>query len=84
MTYEAGEREWRIVVNAQRERWGTPISDAVRAKDIGSGVVRVAAANEVQDLLLMRLEKSSNSPIELLIHWDRTVLRIPIVLDSAS
>ena len=79
-----GEREWRIVVNAQRERWGTPISDAVRAKDIGSGVVRVAAANEVQDLLLMRLEKSSNSPIELLIHWDRTVLRIPIVLDSAS
>ena len=77
------EREWQIVVNAQRERWGTPISNEVRVKDIGKGKVRVTTAGDVQDLLLMRLDKGAANSIELMMHWDRTVLRIPIVLDGA-
>ena len=31
-----GVREWRIVINADVRRWGTPIDESVRARDIGT------------------------------------------------
>lgn len=34
------EREWRIVVNAETQRWGIPINESVRARDVGSGTDR--------------------------------------------
>lgn len=73
-------REWRIVVNADAKRWGTPINDAVRTKDVGSGVVPVESFTELQDLLLMRFERKDERSVELIIHWDRTVVRVPVVL----
>ncbi len=75
------EREWQIFVNGQRERWGTPIDSAVRRRDIGFGVARVESIPEMQDLMLLRFERTSGSTTELVFRWDRTAVRIPVVLN---
>ena len=74
------EREWRIVVNANRERWGTPIDSTVRKRDIGSGPAKVETNSEVQDMMLLRFERTSGRSTELVFLWDRTTVRIPVVL----
>lgn len=73
------EREWEIVVNRATRRWGTPIDSAVRSTDAGTGVVRVEAAEE-EDLLRMWLAQRSERSADLIIHWDRTLVRIPVSL----
>lgn len=77
-----GEREWQIVVNREARRWGTPIDDAVRAADIGRGKVPAHATDSSEDLLRMRFDGSAENASELVVHWDRTAVRIPIVLHT--
>ncbi len=77
-----GEREWHIVVNREARRWGTPIDDAVRAADIGHGKVPAHATDASEDLLRMRFDRSAGNATELVVHWDRTAVRIPIMLHS--
>ena len=73
-----GEREWRIVVNAETQRWGIPFDAAVRARDVGSGTVpveRVPAT--VEDLTLtLRGEGASGAVLEIV--WENTRVRVPI------
>ena len=78
-----GEREWQIVVNREARRWGTPIDDAVRAADIGHGNVSAHTADSFEDLLRARFDQSADNAAELVVHWDRTAVRIPVVLHPA-
>lgn len=75
-----GEREWRIVVNADAQRWGVPIDDEVRQADVGSAIVQASAAGEPAELLTLTFERTSGSSAELVVTWDRTSVRIPVVL----
>jgi hypothetical protein len=75
-----GELEWRIVVNADARRWGTPIDDAVRARDIGAGEVPVEATHAVEELLRIRLDRAAGYAAELVVQWDRTRVRVPVTL----
>lgn len=75
-----GEREWRIVINADVRRWGTPIDESVRARDIGSVTVPVETGTQVEELLSMRFGRTGPNAAELVIRWDRTTVRVPIVL----
>lgn len=75
-----GEREWRIVVNESVERWGVPINEQVRQADVGSGVVPVSEAVGVVELLTMELVPSGPSSADLVVAWDRTRVRVPVVL----
>jgi hypothetical protein len=77
-----GEREWQIVVNREARRWGTPIDEAVRAANVGSGLVPSRNADTPEDLLLMSLERSSDNAAALIVQWDRTAVQIPIVLHT--
>lgn len=72
--------EWRIVVNSGIRRWGTPINSEVRTKDVGSGVVAAETVGTFEEILLMRLTGRSESTADLVVHWDRTLVRIPITL----
>lgn len=72
--------EWEIVVNRTAHRWGVPIDSAVRRLDVGSGRVPVESAAHVEDLLHMELVARNADSAELVVHWDRTIVRIPIVL----
>lgn len=75
-----GPREWRIVVNGMARRWGTPIDEAVRERDIGSGVIPSRTVDTPEDLLRMSFLRTSGNAAELVVQWDRTAVRIPVVL----
>jgi hypothetical protein len=75
-----GEREWRIFVNSNIQRWGVPIDDEVRRADVGSGTVPRAESPEVSEMLTFRLERTGPSSTDLVVTWDRTLVRIPVVL----
>ena len=77
-----GEGEWQIVVNASRQRWGVPIDEAVRAEDVGVGTVPSSRGVGVVELFTLELVESDPSEAELVMAWDETRLRIPIVLNG--
>ena len=76
------ESEWRIVVNADAHRWGTPIDDAVRARDIGSVVVPSETTSNAEELLRIQLDRTSGNAADVVVQWDRTLVRVPLVLTS--
>jgi hypothetical protein len=75
-----GEREWRIVINADVRRWGTPIDESVRARDIGAVVVPAETGTPVEELLSMRFGRTGPNAAELVVRWERTTVRVPVVL----
>jgi hypothetical protein len=77
----AGEKEWKIVVNSATQRWGIPINDAVTAKDVGSGVVKVETADAAEEALKLKLNSTGAGSADLVVHWDKTRVRIPVTLD---
>lgn len=77
-----GEREWRIVVNGQARRWGIPISDEVRSADVGIGRVPTTEVVGTVELFTLELVRSGPSAADLVMAWERTRLRIPIVLEG--
>lgn len=79
----AGPTEWKIVVNSAVERWGVPI-EPVAAEDVGSGTVRVETATTAEEALRLRLTSTGASSADLVVHWDTTRVRIPIVLTPSG
>ena len=77
-----GEAQWRIVVNAVANRWGTPIDSAVRSRDVGSATVASESVPKSEDLLRMYFEPTGEGA-ELVVHWDKTRVRIPVKLERA-
>lgn len=75
-----GERGWRIIVNDALRRWGIPIDDNVRARDVGTGEVVATEAVGVVELFTLGFERTGDSSADLVVAWDRTRVRIPIVL----
>lgn len=78
------EREWRIVVNRRVQRWGVPIDSTVRRMDVGSGTIAVESSGHSEDLLRMTFANASTEKADLIIHWDRTVVRIPVTLSVSN
>ena len=72
------EREWRIVVNAETQRWGIPINESVRARDVGSGTVPVERVEETIEDLTLTLRREGGSGAVLEIAWENTRVRVPI------
>ena len=73
---------WRIVVNSHAQRWEAPIDNAVRAKDVGFGSVPSETVTRPADLLRLELRATSADSAELIVHWDHTQVRIPIVIQG--
>lgn len=74
------ESEWRIVVNGAVRRWGVPIDEAVRAADIGSGIVPVATTPPQVELLTLWFDRTGASSADLVARWGGTAVRIPVQL----
>ena len=77
-----GTAQWTVVVNSAAQRWGIPINDAVRANDVGSGAVVAESTEAAEEVLLMRLDRSSDNAADLVVQWERTRARIPVVLGA--
>ena len=74
------EKEWQVVVNSATQRWGIPINDAVRQKDVGTGSVAVETASSSQDQMSMGFEKKGAKAADLVLQWDVTRVRVPVTL----
>jgi hypothetical protein len=71
-------KQWRIVVNRDAQRWGVPIDDEVRAKDVGSGVVPTEHLDTPVEALTITLRPTSRSAATMDVEWENTRVRIPV------
>ena|SRR5690242_14075668 len=70
--------QWRVVVNGQAQRWGIPINDAVKAKDVGTGTVAVEHTSEPVEQLTIALRKTSDTSATMDVSWEKTRVSIPV------
>jgi hypothetical protein len=71
-------KQWRVVVNADAQRWGIPVNDAVRAKDVGSGVFTVEHLDAPVEALTITLRPTSKSAATMDVEWENARVRIPV------
>ena len=74
----AGPAEWKIVVNSSVQRWGVP--EQVPG-DVGTGTVKVENPETAEEALRLRLASTGANSADLVVHWDKTRVRIPVVLN---
>ena len=70
--------QWRVVVNSEAQRWGVPINDEVRAKDVGTGVVPAERVPSPVEKLAITLRRTSNTAATMDVEWENTRVRIPV------
>lgn len=79
--YAVPRREtWEIVVNREHRRWGIPIDREVRSDDVGSGTVPVEHRSETVETLTIGLEPVAGDSAKMVISWERTRVRVPVVM----
>jgi len=71
-------KQWRVVVNSEAQRWGTPIDDTVRTKDVGSAVVPVERLDKPVESLTITLRRTSNTAATMDVEWENARVRIPV------
>lgn len=72
------DKQWRIVVNSQAQRWGIPIDTTVQAKDVGSGTVAVEHISDPVEVLTIALRKTSDTSAMMDVSWEKTRVSIPV------
>jgi len=75
-----GEGDWTIVVNGNPDRWGVPISAAVRAADLGSFAVTPQVRTQQVETLTFSFRPSGADGGLLVYEWERLTFSIPITL----
>ena len=70
--------KWQIVVNRGVQRWGVPIDNEVRAKDVGAGAVTTESLGAPVETLTLKFSPAAGNATELVLEWEKTRVRIPI------
>jgi len=73
-----GASEWEIVVNRSIDRWGIPITDAVRAQDVGSVRVTSTATPAAVEVLTLRFGSPSQGRTPLILEWENYRITVPV------
>ncbi|HSM60290.1 MAG TPA: DUF2911 domain-containing protein [Longimicrobiales bacterium] len=73
-----GETEWQIVVNRAIERWGIPISDEVRAQDVGSFSAPVSSTEAPVETLTISWADRGEGAGDLVVEWENTRVVVPV------
>ena len=73
-----GASKWQIVVNRSVQRWGVPIDNDVRAKDVGAGTVTTESLGAPVETLTLKFAPAAGNTTELVLEWEKTRVRIPI------
>ena len=73
-----GASSWQIVVNRAVQRWGVPIDDEVRARDVGAGRVTPEPLGAPVETLTLKFAPAAGNATELVLEWEKTRVRIPI------
>lgn len=70
--------EWKFVLNSNFERWGIPISDEVKATEVGSFTQPVEAMDEMVEQFTVGWHGHGETGGHLVIRWEHTSVEIPI------
>ena len=73
-----GASKWQIVVNRGVQRWGVPIDNDVRAKDLGAGTVTTESLGAPVETLTLKFAPAAGNTTDLVLEWEKTRVRIPI------
>jgi len=68
-----GEDGWQFFLNSAYERWGIPITDEVRATEVGSFIVAPAATDGMVEMLTF-----SHKDGAIVLEWEHTRLEISV------
>ena len=73
------EGQWQIFVNSSFERWGIPITDEVRATEVGSFTAVAEASDEMVETLTFSYEgNDAGTGGDLIMAWENTRVRLPL------
>jgi hypothetical protein len=73
------EGQWQIFVNTSFERWGIPITDEVRATEVGSFTAVAEASDEMVETLTFSYEgNEAGTGGDLVMAWENTRVRLPL------
>jgi len=78
-----GADSWEIVVNQQYDRWGIPISPAVRADDIGSVTVPRMRPPAHVETLTLEFGSPDGGTVPLVIEWEEFRVVVPVSAASS-
>jgi hypothetical protein len=73
-----GASIWQIVVNRDVKRWGVPIDNEVRGRDVGAGRVTPEPLSGPVETLTLKFAPAAANATELVLEWEKTRVRIPI------
>lgn len=74
-----GENQWEVFINSNWQRWGIPISDEVRATDVGSFTVTPEATDSHVETLTFSFEPNADGTGgDIVMEWENTRIRIPV------
>jgi len=78
-----GAESWEIVINAQVDRWGIPISPEVRADDIGSVMVPRMRPPAHVETLTIGFGSPDGTTVPLVIEWEEFRVVVPVSAASS-
>lgn len=70
--------QWEIVVNRSIDRWGIPISAAVREQDVGSVRVSTGSPPTHVENLTIRFDPPAQGRIPLVVEWENYRVSVPL------
>jgi hypothetical protein len=76
-----GASEWTVIVNRSISQWGheSQYTTEVEAQEIGRATVPAEALGEAVEQFTIRAEPAGEGKADLLLEWERTRVRIPVV-----
>ncbi len=75
-----GAKEWHVIVNRSITQWGEEhgYTDAVKAQEVGHGIVPSAAIATPVETFTIRAEAGAGGAMNLLLEWEKTRVTIPV------
>jgi hypothetical protein len=75
-----GEKEWHVIVNRSITQWGEEhgYTDAVKAQEVGHGIVQSSALASPVETLTFRTEPGTGGAVNLILEWEKTRVTIPV------
>lgn len=70
--------EWEFFVSRAASRWGVPITDEVRAQEVGSFTVPVRSAGESVETFTISFEREDSRTARMELEWVDTRVVVPL------
>lgn len=70
--------QWEVVANRSIDRWGIPISETVRAQDVGSVRVPTGSPPTHVEIFTIRFDPPAQGRTPLVVEWENYRISVPL------